>query len=75
LWPVVRGVAGGASFLFIAIGIVICKMKRNAITMQQETAGGAGVQTGNAKYDMNNQQEERFPSLCRSYRSISSISG
>jgi hypothetical protein len=29
--------------------------------MQQETAGGAGVQTGNAKYDMNNQQEERFP--------------
>jgi len=47
--------------LFIAIGIVICKMKRNAITMQQETAGGAGVQTGNAKYDMNNQQEERFP--------------
>jgi hypothetical protein len=25
--------------------------------MQQETAGGAGVQTGNAKYDMNNQQE------------------
>eukprot|EP00979_Chaetoceros_neogracilis_P011466 scaffold2835_cov280-Chaetoceros_neogracile.AAC.8 len=57
VWPVVGGVAGGVSFLFIAIGIVICKMKRNATTMQQETAGGAGVQTGNAKYDMNNQQE------------------
>jgi hypothetical protein len=63
VWPVVGGVAGGALFLFMAIGIVICKMKRNASTMHQETAGGGGVQTGNAKYDMNNQQEERFPDV------------
>eukprot|EP00979_Chaetoceros_neogracilis_P011465 scaffold2835_cov280-Chaetoceros_neogracile.AAC.7 len=61
LCPVVGGVAGGASFLFTAIGIVVCKRKRNAITIQQEMAAGGGVQTGNAKYDMNNQQEERFP--------------
>eukprot|EP00979_Chaetoceros_neogracilis_P018330 scaffold10570_cov290-Chaetoceros_neogracile.AAC.35 len=62
VWPVVGGVAGGALLLFTAIGIVICKMKRNASTMQ-ETAGGAGVQTGNAKDDMSNQQEERFPDV------------
>eukprot|EP00979_Chaetoceros_neogracilis_P017231 scaffold10192_cov138-Chaetoceros_neogracile.AAC.3 len=52
VWPVVGGVA---AFLFIAIGIVICKKKRNTSTMQDKS--GAGVQTGNAKYDMNNQQE------------------
>ena len=57
-WPVVGGVAGGALLLFTAIGIVICKMKRNAITkhLQEVIAGDGGVQTGNAKYDMNNQQ-------------------
>jgi membrane protease subunit (stomatin/prohibitin family) len=58
VWPVVGGVAG--AFLFIAIGIVICKMKRNASTkhLQEVVAGGgAGVQTGNANYDRNNQQE------------------
>eukprot|EP00979_Chaetoceros_neogracilis_P018326 scaffold10570_cov290-Chaetoceros_neogracile.AAC.31 len=60
VWPVVGGVAGGVSFLFIAIGIVIWKRKRNTTSTMQETAGGAGVQTGNAKDDMNNQQEERF---------------
>eukprot|EP00979_Chaetoceros_neogracilis_P018328 scaffold10570_cov290-Chaetoceros_neogracile.AAC.33 len=60
VWPVVGGVAG--AFLFIAIGIVIGKKKWNTSTMQ-ETAGGAGVQTGNAKDDMNNQQEERFPDV------------
>jgi|AntRauTorckE5430_2_1112549.scaffolds.fasta_scaffold23765_1 hypothetical protein len=60
VWPVVGGLAG--AFLFIAIGIVIGKKKWNTSTMQ-ETAGGAGVQTGNAKYDMSNQQEERFPDV------------
>eukprot|EP00979_Chaetoceros_neogracilis_P006004 scaffold1174_cov281-Chaetoceros_neogracile.AAC.35 len=58
---VVGGVAG--AFLFIAIGTVIWKRKRNASMMQQEIAAGGGVQTGNAKYDMNNQQEERFPDV------------
>ena len=60
VWSVVGGVAGGASFLFIAIGIVIWKRKRNTTSTMQETAGGAGVQTDNTKYDMNNKQEERF---------------
>jgi hypothetical protein len=57
---VVGGVVGGVLFLFIAIGIVICKMKRNASKkrLQEVVAGGgAGVQTGNANYDRNNQQE------------------
>jgi hypothetical protein len=57
---IVGGVVGGVLFLFIAIGIVICKMKRNASTkhLQEVVAGGgAGVQTGNANYDRNNQQE------------------
>jgi small neutral amino acid transporter SnatA (MarC family) len=57
LWPVVGDVAGGVLFLFIAIGIVICKKKKNSSTMQEIAGGGAGVQTGNAKYDRNNQQE------------------
>eukprot|EP00979_Chaetoceros_neogracilis_P011460 scaffold2835_cov280-Chaetoceros_neogracile.AAC.2 len=58
VWPVVGGVAGGALLLFTAIGIVICKMKRNATKkrLQEVIAGDGGVQTGNAKYDMNNQQ-------------------
>jgi hypothetical protein len=62
--PVVGGVAGVA-FLFIAIGIVNCKIsKRNAITKHlQEVVAGGGVQTGNAKDDMNNPQEERFPDV------------
>eukprot|EP00979_Chaetoceros_neogracilis_P006008 scaffold1174_cov281-Chaetoceros_neogracile.AAC.39 len=52
---IVGGVVGGVLFLFI----VICKMKRNASKkrLQEVVAGGAGVQTGNAKDDRNNQQE------------------
>eukprot|EP00979_Chaetoceros_neogracilis_P009524 scaffold2166_cov144-Chaetoceros_neogracile.AAC.2 len=51
---VVGGVAGGA--LFIAIGIVIWKRKRNTSTMQQDIpGGGGGVQTGNARIQGNNQ--------------------
>ena len=59
VWSVVGGVAG--AFLFIAIGIVIGKKKWNTSSTMQETAaaaGGGGVQTGNAKDDMDNQQEE-----------------
>jgi len=54
-WLVVGGVAG--AILFIAIGSVIWKRKRNTTsTMQQEIAGGGGgVQAGNARIQGNNQ--------------------
>jgi hypothetical protein len=51
-------VFGGALIACIYVGFRFCqKYSTTASTMQQETAGGAGVQTGNAKDDMNNQQE------------------
>ena len=58
VWSVVGGVAG--AFLFIAIGTVIWKRKRNTSTMQQEIAGGGGwnytqQQAGNARIQGNNQ--------------------
>jgi hypothetical protein len=58
VWSVVGGVAG--AFLFITIGIVIWKRKRNTSTMQQEIAGGGGwtytqQQAGNARIQGNNQ--------------------
>jgi hypothetical protein len=71
---IVFGVAG-AAFFFFAIGIFLCKIsKRNDKTwalffsflqehLQEVVAGGGGVQTGNAKDDINNQQEERFPDV------------
>ena len=59
--PVMVGVlATGFVIIAIYVGFRQCQLRRNAAsTMQQETAGGAGggVQTGNAKDDMNNQQE------------------
>jgi hypothetical protein len=55
VWSVIGGAAG--AFLFIAIGIVICKKKRNTSMMQQEIAGGGGggVQAGNARVQGSNQ--------------------
>jgi hypothetical protein len=58
VWSVVGGVAG--TFLFIAIGTVIWKRKRNTSTMQQEIAGGGGwtytqQQGGNARIQGNYQ--------------------
>jgi hypothetical protein len=47
---VVGGVVGAV--LFSAMGIIICKRKRNTGTMQQETAASGGVETGNVKYDI-----------------------
>jgi hypothetical protein len=55
VWLIVLGTIAGVAF---PIGICIWKRKRNTARTKQEIAGGgAGVQTGNAKYDMNNQQE------------------
>jgi hypothetical protein len=54
--PIVGGVAGGVAGVAITIGIVIWKRKRNTANTKQVVAGG-GVQTGNAIYDRNNQQE------------------
>jgi hypothetical protein len=54
VWSVIGGAAG--AFLFIAIGIVIWKRKRNTSTLQQEIAGGGGgVQAGNARIQGNYQ--------------------
>ena len=50
---IVGGVAG--ALLFIAIGNDIWKRKRNTSTMQQEIAGGGGVQAGNARVQGSNQ--------------------